>query len=346
MNRFFCLIVALLLHAPVKAAELNVYIWSEYIDPDIVAEFEERHGIKVNLSLYESSDEMLAKLQYAGGISQYDVVVASNMMVPLMTRLKLLQPLKLEKISNRKNLEASFLDPAYDPGTKYSLAYQWGTVGLMYNKAKFPDFEPSWSVIFDRKKEVGTFVLIDEMRDQLGVALIYLGYSANSTNPDEVRRAGKLVLDAKKSPNAQGFEGGVGGKNRVAAETVDMAVVWNGDALRAIGEDEEDRFAYVIPKEGSIVWADMMAIPARAPNPEAAHRFINFILDGEIGARLSTYTEYASPNAAAKQHLDAAALENPVLYPPPSVMKKLEYQREVGEHSRLYDEVWTAVKVQ
>lgn len=346
MNRLVCLIAALLLHGPVMAAELNVYIWSEYIDPEIVADFEEQNGIKVNLSLYESSDEMLAKLQYAGGISQYDVVVVSNMMVPLMARLNLLQPLKLEKIPNRKNMEASFLDPAYDPGTRYSLAYQWGTVGLMYNQAKFPDFEPSWSAIFDRRKEVGTFVLIDEMRDQLGVALIYLGYSANSTNPDEVRRAGKLVLDAKRSPNAQGFEGGVGGKNRVAAETVDMAVVWNGDALRAIAEDEEDRFAYVIPKEGSIVWADVMAIPARAPHAEAAHRFINFILGAEMGARLSIYTEYASPNAAAKQYIDADALANPVLYPPPDVMKKLEYQQEVGEFTRLYDEVWTAVKVQ
>lgn len=346
MNRLVCLIVALLLHGPAMAGELNVYIWSEYIDPEIVQEFEAATGIKVNLSLYESSDEMLAKMQYAGGVSQYDVLVISNSMVSLMTRLNLLQPLNLENIPNRKNLEVDFLDPAYDPGSKYSVAYQWGTVGLMYNKAKFPVFEPSWSVIFDRSKEVGAFVLIDEMRDQLGVALMYLGYSANSTNRDEVRRAGKLVLDAKKSPNAQGFEGGVGGKNRVAAETVDMAVVWNGDALRAISEDEEDRFAYIIPKEGSIIWVDAMAIPARAPNPDAAHRFINFMLDAEIGARLSIYTEYATPNVEAKQYIDVDALANPALYPPPDVMKKLEYQREVGEHRRLYDEVWTAVKVQ
>jgi spermidine/putrescine transport system substrate-binding protein len=346
-----CLIIGLLFAAgtwqPIGAAEeLNIYMWSEYIDPDIITDFETQTGLKVNLSLYESSDEMMAKIQYAGGVSQYDVVVISNMMVPLMARLKLLQPLNLDAIPNRKNLEAPFLNPGYDPGTKYSLAYQWGTVGLMYNKIKFPNLPPSWSVIFDPGKELGTFVLIDEMRDQLGVALIYLGYSANTTNPEEVRKAGKLVLDAKKSPNAQGFEGGVGGKNRVAAETVDMAVVWNGDALRAIAEDKENRFAYVIPKEGSLVWADVMAIPAQAPHVGAAHQFINYILDANIGARLSTYTEYATPNHAAKKHLGQATLKNPVLYPPADVMKKLEYQQDVGEHTQLYDEVWTAVKAQ
>ncbi|MGA1197764.1 MAG: polyamine ABC transporter substrate-binding protein [Candidatus Latescibacterota bacterium] len=328
------------------AEEINVYIWSEYIDPEMVTDFEKNTGIKVNLSLYESSEEMLAKIQYAGGASQYDVVVVSNMMVPLMSRLELLKPLDHTQIPNRKNLEAEFLNPSYDPKTKYSLAYQWGTVGLMYNKAKFPNLDPSWSVILDRKKEVGTFILLDEMRDQLGVALVYLGYSSNTTDTEQVKKAGQLLIDAKKSPNAQGFEGGVGGKNRVASGAVDMAVVWNGDALRAISEDENDQFAYIVPREGSIVWADVMAIPIKAPNTSGAHKFINYILDAKVGAQLSTYTEYASPNKASKKLLDKETLENPVLYPPASAMKKLEYQQDVGKHTQLYDVVWTAVKSQ
>ncbi|MDA0710255.1 MAG: spermidine/putrescine ABC transporter substrate-binding protein, partial [bacterium] len=210
----------------------------------------------------------------------------------------------------------------------------------------FPKLTPSWSVIFDPGKQVGTFLMIDEMRDQLGVALVYLGYSSNTSDPEQVKKAGKLLIKAKKSANAQGFEGGVGGKNRVASGAIDMAVVWNGDALRAISEDEKDQFAYVVPREGSIVWADVMAIPAKAPNSAGAHTFINYILDAEVGAKLSAYTEYASPNKASKKLMDKETLANPVLYPPASAMKKLEYQQDVGEHTQLYDAVWTEVKAQ
>lgn len=349
MNRYLfssLAVLCLFIAQTCRAEEINVYNWSEYIDPEIVTNFEKETGIKVNMALYESSEEMLAKIQYAGGVSQYDVVVVSNMMVPLMTRLELLQPLDQKLIPNRKNLEAEFLNPSYDPNTQYSLAYQWGTVGLMYNKAKFPTLSPSWSVILDRNKEVGTFLMIDEMRDQLGVALIYLGYSSNTTDEAQVKKAGQLLIDAKKSPNAQGFEGGVGGKNRVASGAIDMAVVWNGDALRAIAEDDKDQFAYIVPQEGSIVWADVMAVPAKAPNASGAHKFINYILNDKVGAQLSAYTEYASPNKASKKLMDAETLANPVLYPPASALKKLEYQQDVGVHTQLYDVIWTAVKAQ
>ena len=330
--------------APAPPRELNLYMWSEYIDPQIPADFTAKTGVRVNVSLYESSEEMLAKLQHAGGSSQYDLAVVSNMLVPTLVQLKLVQALDQGRIPNRNNLDALFIDPAYDPGNHYSLAYQWGTVGLLYNKSKLPDLEPSWAVLFDPGKVRGSFVLIDEMRDQLGAALIFLGHSANSTDPEQLRRAGQLVLEAKKSTRSRGFEGGVGGKNKVAAGLADLAVVWSGDALRAIEEDPRGELAYLVPREGSIVWADVMVLPAQAPNPEAAHQFIDYLLDAQVGAQLSRYTRYASPNKAARQFLPKEDLENPVLYPPPEILSRLEYQREVGEQVRLYDEVWTEVK--
>lgn len=322
--------------------ELNLYIWSEYLDPQISADFSAVTGVRVNVSVYESSEEMLAKLQHAGGSGQYDLAVVSNMLVPTLVQLKLVQALNHSRIPNRQNLDTLFLDPAYDPGNRHSLAYQWGTVGLLYNQAKLPDLEPSWAVLFDPGKVRGSFVLIDEMRDQLGAALRFLGHSANSTNLDELRQAGQLVLGAKRSAKSRGFEGGVGGKNKVAAGLADMAVVWSGDALKAIEEDGE--LAYVVPREGSIIWADVMVIPAQAPNPGAAHQFIDYLLDAQVGSQLSRYTRYASPNSAARPLLPKEDLENPVLYPPLEILSRLEYQREVGEQVRLYDEVWTEVK--
>lgn len=324
--------------------EVNVFLWSEYIDPQIVDDFQARTGLTVNLSLYESSEEMLAKLQYAGGDGQYDVVVVANNTVPLMARLGLLRPLDHDRIPNLANLDSAFVSPPYDPGNRYSVAYQWGTVGLMYNRGRHRDLEPSWGVLFDPARQVGPFVMIDEMRDQLGAALFYLGLSPNAVDEEEVKRAGALVLAAKKSRHSQGFEGGVGGKSRVAAGTVDLAVVWNGDALRAIDEAEDLDLAYAVPKEGSILWADVMAIPSRAPNPDGAHRFIGHILDGQVGARLSNFNRYATPNRAALAGIDPTDRANPVLYPPAEVMARLQYQQDLGEHLRVWDEVWTAVK--
>ena len=326
------------------AKELNVYIWSEYIDPDILAQFEQETDIEVTLSLYDSSEEMLAKIQYADGIKEFDVVIISNMMVPRMTRLELLHPLDHSLIPNRKNLEPNFLNPSYDPNTQYSLAYQWGTVGLMFNKTKLPNFTPSWATIFEPNKTTGSFLLLDEMRDLLGVALIYLGYSSNTKDLAQIKEAGQLLRTAKKRPNARGFENGVESKNRVASGEIDLAVVWNGDALRAIAEN--DTLAYVIPQEGSIVWADVMAIPAKAPNKRAAHTFINYMLDPKIGAQLSTYTEFSTPNQAAKKFLNETVLNNPVLYPPTEIMQKLEYQQDVDKHTQLYNVVWSALKTQ
>ena len=325
-------------------AELNVYIWSEYIDPEIVAEFETRTGMQVNLSLYETSEEMLAKLQYAGGDSQYDVVIATNTMIPLLTRLNLLQPIDHTRLPNLANLDSAFIDPSYDPHNRVSAAYQWGTVGLIYNRGRLPQLDPSWSILFDAEKQAGSFILLDEMREQLGAALIYLGYPVNSVDPQQVKAAGQLVLGAKKSRLARGFEGGVGGKNRVAAGTVDMAVVWNGDALRAIAEADQLDLAFILPREGTIMWADVMAIPGKAPNVTGAYQFMDFILDADIGARLSNFNHYATPNRASLPGITPVDRVNPALYPSAEIMSRLYYQSDVGEHARLYDEVWTAVK--
>ncbi|HPD15973.1 MAG TPA: spermidine/putrescine ABC transporter substrate-binding protein [Planctomycetota bacterium] len=323
--------------------QVTVYMYSEYIDPELPREFEAQTGIRVRLDVYEATEEMMAKLQQAGGASQYDVVVVSDHAIPVLTKLGLLQPLEAAKLPNAKNVSPQFANPPYDPGSKYSLPYQWGTMGLLYRKDKVPQAaELSWSLLLEPAKQPGLFVLIDSMRDMMAVALKMHGASVNSRKPDEVRAASDLILAAKRSTRCLGFEGGVGGKNKVADGTATLAVVYSGDALKAC--QENDQLAYGVPREGSIIWVDAMTIPVNAPNPDAAHQFINFILDAKVGARLSEFTCYATPNAASLPLLKQEDRENPAIYPPEETLKKLEYLEDLGDDSKLYDEIWTAVK--
>jgi spermidine/putrescine transport system substrate-binding protein len=324
------------------SGELNLFIWSEYLDPNVVTDFEKQTGLKVKISLYESNDDAIAKLQHAGGVSQYDIVVPSNNVIRQMVALDLLQPLDHSKIPNIKNLSAQFQNPPFDAGNKYTVAYFWGTEGILYRKDKLPALEPSWAVMFEEKKQPGTFVLVDEQRDMLGIALRYNGFSANTKDPEQVKKAGQTVLAAKQSAKSIGFEGGVGGKNKVLGDVVDMAIVYNGDAARAM--DEDQRVNYIVPKEGSIIWVDSLCIPKKAPNVDASYKFINFILDPQISARNANTMRYATPNEAALPLIEKAQRENAAIYPPAEVLKSLEYLEDVGDASRIYDEVWTAVK--
>ncbi|MEX2216261.1 MAG: spermidine/putrescine ABC transporter substrate-binding protein [Phycisphaeraceae bacterium] len=324
--------------------EINVLIWLEYIDDAIVADFTKQTGLKVNLSYFEKTEEMIAKLQHAGGASQYDVVIAPNQSIPMLVRLKLIQPLDHSQLPNLKNLDEAFADPSYDPGCKHSAAYQWGTVGIIYNKKKHPKLEPSWATVFDAAKQPGPFLLIDDMRDQLGVALKYLGHSVNTNDRDQLKLAGELVLAAKKGGKSLGFKGGSGALEQVVIGGADMAIVYNGDAIKAVAQDTEGTLAYFTPAEGSVLWADTMVIPSQAKNANGAHLFINYILDAKIGARLSNHTRFATPNKAAMPFISEDDRLNSALYPTEAMMKKLEYLQDMGEAMKMYDEIWTSVK--
>jgi len=338
-----CLVCGACSESPREAKpRVTVYMYSEYIDPELPKEFERQTGLPVQIDVYENTEEMMAKLQTAGGASQYDVVVVSDHAIPVLAKLGLLQPLDAAEIPNAKNVDAQFANPPYDPGNKFSLPYQWGTVGLMYRKDKVAQAELSWALMLDPEKQPGPFVLIDSMRDMLGVGLKWLGHSVNSRKPEELKAAGEAILKAKKSAKCLGFEGGVGGKNKVADASAALAIVYSGDAIKACGED--GHLAYALPKEGSIVWVDAMTVPAKAPNAEGGHKFINFILDARVGARLSDFNRYATPNAASLPLIQKEDRESPAIYPAAAEVKKLEYIEDVGEATRLYDEVWTAVK--
>ena len=338
LKKIFIFIAAFILVCAAHAEQkLNLFIWSEYIDPQIVKDFEAQFDCKVTIDLYEDAESMLAKIQ-GGGDALYDVVVPPDHMVPAMVKLNLLAPLRHEKIPNLKNLDEKFASPPFDRGNKFTAAYQWGTVGIFLRDGN--KVEESWSVIFDPRKQAGSFVLIDSVRDLFGCALKFKGHSLNSTEPKELLEARDLILEAKK--RCASFEGSVAAKNKVLGKSIRTAIVYSGEAARGMSEDKATR--YFIPREGSQIWLDNLAVLGKAPHREMAEKFINFMLDAKVGARLSNFTQFSTPNKAAKKFINETDLKNVAIYPPPEIMAKLEFLQDLGAKTRLYDELWTQIK--
>lgn len=320
--------------------ELRLYIWSEYIDPAIITSFEKEYNCKVLVDLYESNEDMMAKL-VAGGVSQYDLVVPSGYAIKSMIQQKLLMKIDKSKVPNLKNVDPKFTKLPSDPGDDFSVPYQWGTVGIYYNKTKVKDFKPSWSMVLG-EKAAEPFLLMDSTREMIGSVLISQGKSPNTTSKDDIAAAIKLMLETKKNGNFKGFEGGVGGKNQVIAGTVALAVTYNGDAVRGIDENKDT--AFVNPVEGGLIWVDSLGITAKAPNAELAHKFINYILDPKIGAQLSNFNRYPTPNLAALPFITKEDRENPAIYPSDETKAKLQFLDDLGLGNKIYDEAWTMIK--
>lgn len=320
-------------------ARLNVFIWSEYLDPQVVKDFEQQFACKVTVDVYEDAESMLAKLQ-GGGTSLYDLVVPPDHLVSTMVKLNLLAPMRSANLPNLKNLDAKFANPPYDRGNRFSIPYQWGTVGILVRPTAGRPVPETWGLVFDAKQQPGKFLLIDSMRDCLGAALKFQGHALNSTEIPHLKAARDLVIEAKR--RAGGFDGSVGAKNKVAAKSVVAAIVYSGEAARAMTDDATLR--YIIPREGSQIWVDNLCIPAKAPHRDLAEKFINFVLDAKVGARLSNFLQFATPNAAARAFIKAEDLKNPAIYPAPEVMAKLEFLEDLGAKTKLYDEAWTQVK--
>lgn len=334
------LLLAFLCALPVRAAEdkLHLFIWSEYLPDEVAREFERRFKCKVVIDLYEDSESMLAKIQN-GGASSYDVAVPPDYLVPVLIREKLVAPLRKENIPNLKNLDEKFLNPPFDPGNRFSACYGWGMLGIYARKGEQP-LEESWSLFFDPAKQPGPIVLIDSMRDLIGAALKYRGHSFNSADPAQLKEARDLLLSAKK--RSAGFATAVGGRTQVLEKSARAAIVYNSDAVRGTREDPQTYF--FLPREGSEIYTDNLVVMAQAPHRGLAEKFIDFLLDPEIGAKIANGMTFGSPNAAARKHIDPKLLSNPALYPPADTMKKLEYLQDLGKATRLYDQVWTSVK--
>lgn len=318
---------------------LSVYNWSTYIDPEAISDFEKKFGVKVQYDTYESNDDLYAKLK--PGNPGYDVVFPSDYMVGIMAKENLLEELNLNNIPNLKNIDPRFVKPPFDPENKYSLPYQWGTMGLGYNiKATGGEID-SWQALFDSKYKQRV-ALVDELRTMLGGILIYLGHDPNTTDAKQIEQARDFLIEHKDNIAAFAPDNG---QMLLDQKQVDIAVEWSGDVFQVMEENPDLR--YVIPKEGSVIWIDNIAIPKNAPHQELAEKFINFIQEPEVSAKIANFIKYATPNKKAIDLglIDPKLAKDPTIYPPLEISEKLAFIKDVGEATSLYDRAWTEVKV-
>lgn len=325
--------------APSGAGTLYFLNWADYIPEELLRKFERETGAKVVLDTFESPEAMLAKLK-AGADQEFSLVVAPDYYVLQMARDGLIAPLDKGKLKNLANLDPFFLDPPYDPGLRYSVPYLWGTTGIAYREDLVKGPVDSYAVFFDPKAQVGPFLLLDEMRETIGAALKYLGYSVNTTDPEALAKAKELLLAAKE--RSVGFAGGPEALNRILAGDAALSLAYSGDVLQAREEDE--RLRYALAKEGGTLWTDAMVVLKRGPAQELAYRFMDFLLEPENAAALAEYTHYATPVAKAIPLLPEEMRNDPVVFPPEEVRSRLEYLKDLGPDIVLYDQIWTEVK--
>jgi spermidine/putrescine transport system substrate-binding protein len=316
--------------------KLNVYNWDTYIGDTTLETFTKSTGIEVQYDLYANLEEMFAKFQ--AGNPGYDVIFPSDYMMETMIAADMLVELDRSRLPNFKNVDPNFLDPAFDPGCKYNIPYFWGSVGIGYRKSKVGEVD-SWKVLLDSDKHSGRMAMLADARFVMGVALLYLGHSANTTNPDEINAARDLLIKAKK--HLKGFVPD-SGQDMLISGDIDVVMEWNGDVLKVMEEDDD--LTYVIPKEGTVIWVDGVCIPKGAPNIDNAYKFLNHLHEPEVNAEVANTIHYATSNKAAKAFVSEADLNNPAIYAPDSVVSRSQALSDVGDALKLYDEAWTAIQ--
>jgi spermidine/putrescine transport system substrate-binding protein len=318
--------------------KLNFYNWDTYIGETTLDDFNGATGIEVKMDLFADNDELFAKLK--GGNPGYDVIVPTNDMLERMIKANMVIPLDHSKIPNMSNIDPLFQDASFDPGRKYSLPYMWGTTGIGYRKSKVEGTPDSWGVLLDSDKYAGKISLLGDQKEVLGITLKYLGFSFNSTNPDELNKAAELLIKQKKNIKVFAKDNG---QDLLASGEVDLCHEFNGDIAQVMAEDED--LAYIVPKEGSEVWQDTLAIPTGAPHPDNAHKFLNYVFDADVGVGIAKTIQFATANKAAREKSDDAYKSNPAIFPPDEIIKKCESPAYLGEEAtKVRDEIWTRIQ--
>lgn len=357
MKKAWMPMVALLAAGTAAAAEeVRVYNWSDYIDEALLAKFEQETGIDLIYDVFDSNELLETKL--LAGSSGYDVVVPTGYFLERQIQAGVFQPLDMAQLPNATNLWDVIKERTvkYDPDNKYSINYMWGTTGIGVNLPKVKEVlgedAPinSLDLIFkpenmEKLAKCGVMFL-DAPAEIIPAALAYLGEDPNSKDPDVIAKA-EPILSAVK-PYITKFHSSEF-INGLANGDICVAFAWSGDILQARDRAAEANngveIVYNAPKEGALMWFDQMAIPADAPNPTGAHKFLNFILDPQNMAAASNYVYYANGNKASQEFLNEDVIGDPAIYPDEETLKNLytttAYDPKV---QRIVTRLWTKIK--
>ncbi len=330
--------------APASVGDtLAIYNWAQYLNPDNKKLFGKLYGVSsITEANYPSNEDMLAKLQ-AGGTGQYDIVAPTGYMIEIMVKNGLAEPLDLSKIPNFQYVDDRFKNLPFDSGTgPHYVAKDWGTTGFGY-RSKFVSEKPtSWADFWTLTtgKYSGKVNVLDSAPEVIGAALKKNGFSYNSVDPTELQTALNDLLALK--PHLASISSDYIAK--VESGDIWIALGWNGDFSSIKGNKGSEDTVYIIPSEGSEFWVDTWAIPKDAPHPDAAHAFINFILTPAVQAKETDYTYYASGETVATPCIDPAISGDPSIYPSADVTSKLEAAKDLGDATKLRDDIWTKFK--
>ena len=342
---------------PVPAGEqvVNVYNWSDYIAEDTIANFEKETGIKVRYDVFDSNEVLEAKL--LAGNTGYDVVVPSANFVARQIQAGIFQTLDRTKLPNYKNLDPEILKvlAGYDPDNQHVLPYLWGTTGIGYNVAKIKERMAdspidSWDMLFKpdivaRFKDCGVSIL-DTPSEVVPIMLRYLGLPTGSQNEETLAKAEAALMQVR--PNIKYFHSSQY-LNDLANGELCLVMGWGGDVFqardRAHDANNGNQIAYVIPKVGTLMWFDTMAIPKDAPHVDNAYQFIDYVMRAEVTAAITNQVHYANGNLAATPKVDANITTDPSVYPDAAVRATL-FPNVVApaDYDRLLTRAWTRIK--
>jgi len=316
---------------------VNFFNWSNYIGKDTLPEFTKRTGVEVRYDLFADEDEMFTKLR--AGARGYDLIVVGDYHIPRFRSLNLIEPIPAESLKNLGNLSPRFRRPGYDP-EETTVPYLWGTTGIAYNKRKIKKAPTSWWDLWDPQYK-DRVSMLDNVRDCISVAMQLLKIPQTTRDPEDFKKIRELLV--KQKPLVKQYSSASYLNSLVAGE-IDLAMTWSGDLFQTARENPD--LDYVIPKEGTYMWVDCLAMMRGARHRADTLRLIDYLLEPSVAAGIANSVRYATPNQAAQPEVDLVLRKDPRVYPTPALMKQLQLHHVLdSEQSELWSQTWADVKV-
>lgn len=314
---------------------LFIFTWGHFFDPELIAEFEKQYECNVAIDTFDSNESMYAKLKL--GASRYDLIVPSHYYLKILDNQNMIESIQADKIPNLVGLDTTYFQKKSPlKAVPFIISFS----GIGYRRDRLPNLKASWGVFGDRAL-AGRMTMLNDIREAFGAALKFLGYSANTVDPKELKEAADLLLLWKQ--NLAKFEGEQY-KNGIANAEFLVVQGYSIDLFQV--HQENPNVDFLFPEEGSILSADYLVIPKGAQNNELAHALINFLLEPKNAAKNMAYNTSLIPVVPAYAILDASVREHPMIFPPRSALEKMESLEDVGDGVHLYYEVWERVKTE
>lgn len=316
---------------------LNIYNWFDYIDEQVLRDFEKENNCKINYDTYSTNEEMLAKLQ--AGATGYDLCFPTGYMVDIMVKDGIVQKLDKTQLTNFGNINPKFLNLQYDPNNDYSVPYMYGFTAIGYRTDVVKSEEvASWKAFWNNKFK-NQVIFMDDMREVFGVAFKILGYSVNDTDPKHLEEAKQLLIEQKKL--LKKYETTMS-KDLLLNKEASIIHQWTGDIMQL--QEQDSTIGIAVPQEGTIIFIDNGVIPKSAPHQDLALKFLNYLMKPEVSAKIVNKVWYASPITEAVNHVSEEIKNDPNIYLPQSTFDKSEVLNDLGDYNKVMEKAWTELK--